>query len=39
VETLVREWVRTGDDKAFAMKTRYFPSGVKPEGFTGTWTP
>lgn len=39
VEAIVREWVSTGDDKVFAMKTRYFPTGIKPEGYTGAWTP
>ena len=39
VNAIISEWLATGDDKTFAMRTRYFPSGVKPAGFLGAWTP
>ena len=36
VESIIREWEATKDDKTFAMKTRFFPSGVKIPGVK--WT-
>ena len=33
---IIADWQRTGDDKEFAMKTRFFPSGVKIPGVK--WT-
>ena len=36
---IIADWQRTADDAVFAMKTRYFPTGVKPPGFTGKWLP
>ena len=36
VEAIIREWEQTKDDKTFAMKTRFFPSGVKIPGVK--WT-
>ena len=29
VAEIIGEWRRTADDKSFAMRTRFFPSGVK----------
>eukprot|EP00965_Chrysotila_dentata_P157681 5208579-Pleurochrysis_carterae.AAC.1 len=34
---ILSEWASTRDDRTFAMRTRYFPSGVKPPG-AGQWT-
>lgn len=36
VDAIIREWERTHDDKTFAMKTRFFPGGVKIPGVK--WT-
>ena len=36
VEGIIQEWERTRDDKEFAMRTRFFPSGVKIPGVK--WT-
>jgi len=36
VATIISDWQRTGDDKEFAMKTRFFPGGVKIPGVK--WT-
>ena len=33
---IIADWQQTGDDKEFAMKTRFFPSGVKIPGVK--WT-
>ena len=36
VASIITDWQRTGDDKEFAMKTRFFPGGVKIPGVK--WT-
>ena len=36
VAEIIGEWRRTADDKSFAMRTRFFPSGVKIPGVK--WT-
>lgn len=36
VDAIIKEWERTKDDKTFAMKTRFFPGGVKIPGVK--WT-
>ena len=36
VAKIIEQWQATADDKAFAMKTRFFPSGVKIPGVK--WT-
>ena len=36
VERILDDWRRTADDKDFAMKTRFFPLGVKIPGVK--WT-
>ena len=36
VAKIIADWQRTGDDKEFAMKTRFFPSGIKIPGVK--WT-
>jgi hypothetical protein len=36
VEAIIKEWQRTRDDKTLAMKTRFFPSGIKIPGVK--WT-
>ena len=36
MEGILREWEQSRDDKAYAMKTRFFPSGVKIPGVK--WT-
>ena len=36
MESILREWELGRDDKTFAMKTRFFPSGVKIPGVK--WT-
>ena len=36
MEYILREWEQSRDDKTFAMKTRFFPSGVKLAGVK--WT-
>ena len=33
---IISDWQKTGDDLTFAMKTRFFPSGVKIPGVK--WT-
>ena len=36
VDEIIQQWKRTKDDKTFAMRTRFFPSGVKIPGVK--WT-
>ena len=36
MESILREWEQGRDDKTFAMKTRFFPAGVKIPGVK--WT-
>ena len=36
IAKIIEEWEVTRDDKTFAMKTRFFPSGVKIPGVK--WT-
>ena len=36
VREIIEQWSKSGDDKTFAMRTRFFPSGVKIPG--GKWT-
>ena len=33
---IIEQWQRSGDDKTFAMRTRFFPAGVKIPGVK--WT-
>ena len=36
VEEIIQQWQTSKDDKTFAMRTRFFPSGVKIPGVK--WT-
>ena len=36
VEEIIKQWEASKDDKTFAMRTRFFPSGVKIPGVK--WT-
>ena len=36
VQEIIQQWQTSRDDKTFAMRTRFFPSGVKIPGLK--WT-